>query len=32
MVPAMTPDPAAKNTDQDKPSFFSKVKGLFSKD
>jgi multidrug efflux system outer membrane protein len=32
MVPAMTPDPAAKNTDQDKPGFFSKVKGLFSKD
>lgn len=32
MVPAMTPDPAAKNTDQDKPGFFSKVKSLFSKD
>jgi multidrug efflux system outer membrane protein len=31
-VPAMTPDPAAKNTDQEKPGFFSKVKGLFSKD
>lgn len=31
-VPAMTLDPAARNLDQDKPGFFSKVKGLFSKD
>ena len=31
-VPAMTPDPAAKNTDQDKPGFFSKVKGWFKRD
>jgi multidrug efflux system outer membrane protein len=31
-VPATTPDPAARNLDQDKPGFFSKVKGWFSKD
>lgn len=28
-VPAMTPDPAAQNLDQDKPGFFSRVKGWF---
>lgn len=31
-LPATTPDPAAKNLDQDKPGFFSKVKGWLSKD
>lgn len=31
-IPATTPDPAARNLDQDKPGFFSKVKGWFSKD
>ena len=31
-VPATTPDPAAKNLDQDKPGLFSKVKGWFAKD
>lgn len=31
-VPATTPDPAARNLDQDKPGFLSKVKGWFSKD
>lgn len=30
-VPAMTPDPAAKNLDQDKPGFFSRVKGWFKR-
>lgn len=30
-IPATTPDPAAQNKDQDKPGFFSKVKGWFSK-
>lgn len=31
-MPATTPDPAAKNLDQDKPGLFSKVKGWFAKD
>lgn len=31
-VPATTPDPAAKNLDQDKPGFLSKVKGWFAND
>jgi multidrug efflux system outer membrane protein len=31
-IPATTPDPAARNLDQGKPGFFSKVKGWFSKD
>jgi hypothetical protein len=31
-MPVTTLDPAAKNLDQDKPSFFSKVKGWFAKD
>lgn len=30
-IPATTPDPAAKNLDQNKPGFFSKIKGWFSK-
>ena len=30
-VPAMTADPAAKNLDQDKPGFFTKVKGWFKR-
>lgn len=31
-VPATTPDPAARNLDQDKPGIFSKVKGWFRRD
>jgi multidrug efflux system outer membrane protein len=31
-MPATTPDPAAKNLDQDKPGLFSKVKDWFAKD
>ncbi len=31
-VPAVTPDPAAQNTDADKKGIFSKVKGWFSRD
>jgi multidrug efflux system outer membrane protein len=31
-MPATTPDPAAKNLDQDKPGFFSRVKGWFKRD
>lgn len=31
LIPATTPDPAAKNPGQDTPGFFSKVKGWFSK-
>jgi len=31
-IPATTPDPAARNLDQGKPGFFSKVKGWFSND
>lgn len=31
-VPVTTPDPAARNLDQDKPGIFGKVKGWFTKD
>jgi multidrug efflux system outer membrane protein len=31
-MPATTPDPAAKNLDQDKPGLFSRVKGWFVRD
>ncbi len=30
-VPAVTPDPAARNLDQDKPGIFGRVKGWFSR-
>lgn len=30
-VPATTPDPAAKNLDQDKPGFFARMKGWFKR-
>lgn len=30
-VPETTPDPAARNLDQDKPGFFSRVKGWFKR-